>query len=55
MEEEEKISKKKIIVKETEALLRLSGGDARKLFNAFELAVQSDGSQKLLKLQMRKF
>ncbi len=42
--EEEKISKKRIIVKETEALMRLSGGDARKLFNAFELAVQSESS-----------
>ena len=31
------ISKRKIIIKETEALLRISGGDARKLLNIFEL------------------
>jgi putative ATPase len=45
VKEEEKTTKKKIIVKETEALLRLSGGDARKLFNAFELAVHSEESK----------
>ncbi len=32
---------KKITVKETEALLRISGGDARKLLNALELTVLS--------------
>ncbi len=32
---------KKIVVKENEALLRLSGGDARKLLNLFELVVTS--------------
>ena len=31
-------------VKETEALLRISGGDARKLLNAIELVVQGDDS-----------
>ena len=36
------ISKKKIIIKETEALLRISGGDARKLLNIFELVVNSE-------------
>lgn len=35
------ISKKKITLKETNALLRLSGGDARKLLNIFELLVNS--------------
>ena len=35
------IKNKKIVVKETEALLRLSGGDARKLLNIFELVVNS--------------
>ncbi|TWO31652.1 replication-associated recombination protein A [Seonamhaeicola sediminis] len=35
------ISKKKIELKETSALLRLSGGDARKLLNIFELIVNS--------------
>ena len=36
------ISKKKIKIKETEALLRVSGGDARKLLNIFELVVNSE-------------
>jgi len=36
------ISKKKIILKETDALLQLSGGDARKLLNIFELLVSSN-------------
>ena len=36
------ISKKKIKIKETEALLRISGGDARKLLNIFELVVNSE-------------
>lgn len=35
------ISSKKIKLKETEALLRLSGGDGRKLLNIFELVVNS--------------
>lgn len=33
------ISQKKIILKETDALLQVSGGDARKLLNVFELLV----------------
>ena len=35
------ISQKKINLKETDALFRLSGGDARKLLNIFELLVSS--------------
>ncbi len=35
------ISKKEIILKETDALLQLSGGDARKLLNIFELIVNT--------------
>ena len=35
----------KIQIKEDEALLRVSGGDARKLFNAIELVVNSDKSE----------
>ena len=35
------ISKKKVKLKETQALLQLSGGDARKLLNIFELVVNS--------------
>ena len=44
IEKDEYISKKEIILKETEALLRLSGGDARKLLNIFELIVNSEES-----------
>ena len=36
------IKEKKIRLKETEALLRLSGGDGRKLLNIFELVVNSE-------------
>ena len=42
IENDEIISKKNIILKETDALLRLSGGDARKLLNIFELLVTSE-------------
>ena len=41
MTEDSKLSKLNIELKETEALLRLSGGDARKLLNIFELLVAS--------------
>lgn len=39
--EDSQLSKLNIELKETEALLRLSGGDARKLLNIFELLVAS--------------
>jgi len=39
------ISKKQITLKETDALLQLSGGDARKLLNIFELIVNSQDDQ----------
>ncbi|CAM1361530.1 Replication-associated recombination protein A [Tenacibaculum soleae] len=42
MEKDEFISQKKIHLKETEALLQVSGGDARKLLNIFELLVAAD-------------
>lgn len=38
---DEHLQKKKINLKETEALLKLSGGDARKLLNIFELVIDS--------------
>ncbi len=41
MREDKIIAAKNIKLKETEALLRLSGGDARKLLNIFELLVTS--------------
>ena len=40
-EHDELISKKNITLKETSALLKLSGGDARKLLNIFELIINS--------------
>jgi len=41
---DEHLSKKKISLEETNALLKLSGGDARKLLNIFELLVNSYNS-----------
>ncbi len=38
---------KKISIVESEALLRLSGGDGRKLLNIFELAVNAIGGEKI--------
>ena len=43
MKEDVVLNKKKILLKETEALIQLSGGDARKLLNNFELVVNSIG------------
>jgi len=48
MKEDEVIRTKNISIKETEALLRLSGGDARKLLNIFELLVNSFGGKKVV-------
>lgn len=47
MAEDPLLSKKEIDLVETEALLRLSGGDARKLLNIFELLVTSENSDKV--------
>ncbi|MDO5978025.1 replication-associated recombination protein A [Flavivirga spongiicola] len=47
IEKDEYISKKTIKLKETTALIRLSGGDARKLLNIFELIVNSYESNKI--------
>ncbi|WP_103071010.1 replication-associated recombination protein A [Aquimarina sediminis] len=41
MREDEHLKTKEITLKETESLLRLSGGDARKLLNIFELIISS--------------
>lgn len=41
------IAKKNITLKQTEALLRLSGGDARKLLNIFELIVTTEPSSEI--------
>ncbi|MCK0144652.1 replication-associated recombination protein A [Arenibacter sp. F26102] len=42
MEQDKYLKTKKIKLKETEALLRLSGGDGRKLLNIFELIINSE-------------
>lgn len=41
IEKDEILKQKKITLKETEALMHLSGGDARKLLNVFELVINS--------------
>ncbi len=45
IEKDETLKRKKIELKETEAMLRLSGGDARKLLNLLELVSSSDESK----------
>ena len=42
IDKDEFISQKKINLKETDALLQVSGGDARKLLNIFELIVSAE-------------
>ncbi len=44
----EKDTGKKVVVNETEALFRISGGDARKLLNALELAVYATEGDKIV-------
>ena len=46
--EDELLSKKRIKLKETAALMRLSGGDARKLLNILELVVLSESSDTVM-------
>jgi putative ATPase len=41
LERDEEIASKHVVIKETEALLKYSGGDARKLLNVLELVVSS--------------
>ena len=45
---DEIISKKKIKLKETDVLLQLSGGDARKLLNIFELIVNTEDGEVII-------
>jgi putative ATPase len=47
MKEDEVLQKRNIAIKESEALLRLSGGDARKLLNIFELLVSAFTEKKI--------
>jgi putative ATPase len=48
VKEDTVLSTKKISVKETDALIGLSGGDARKLLNLLELVVNSADSEKII-------
>ncbi|PNQ75368.1 AAA family ATPase [Hanstruepera neustonica] len=48
IEKDDILSKKTIKLKETDALLRFSGGDARKLLNIFELLVNSESRDKIV-------
>jgi len=43
IQKDEFLSKKKIEIKETEAFINISGGDARKLLNLLELVVDAEG------------
>ena len=43
LEKDETLASKKVVLKETESLIRLSGGDARKLLNLFELVCDQLG------------
>ena len=48
IEKDEELKKKKIELKETEALINISGGDARKLLNLLEIVLRSiTGSNRL--------
>lgn len=46
--QDEILKHKKIELKETEALLRISGGDGRKLLNALEIVVNSIGGEQIV-------
>ena len=48
LQEDEVLKEKKIQLKETEAILRLSGGDARKLLNLLELVTDTGTTGELL-------
>jgi putative ATPase len=50
LQKDDFLRQKKIKITETEALLRLSGGDARKLLNTFELVVQSLPDTEILEI-----
>ena len=51
---DELYSDKKIQLEETEALLRLSGGDARKLLNLFELVAGAESEKKEITINNKK-
>ncbi len=45
LEKDEILKQQKIVLKETEALINISGGDARKLLNLLELITTSEGNE----------
>lgn len=47
LKEDPILNQKKVTLQETEALLRLSGGDARKLLNIFELIISTETTDKV--------
>lgn len=53
MQEDSWLKSKKIDLAETDMLLRLSGGDGRKLLNIFELVVSSDNRDKVVLTDQR--
>lgn len=49
LQDDEDLKKEEVVLKETEALFNLSGGDGRKLLNLLELVIKSDeGAQKII-------
>ncbi|MDR7209057.1 replication-associated recombination protein A [Flavobacterium piscis] len=48
MKMDTELASKNIILKETEAILRLSGGDGRKLLNIFELVVNASANDEII-------
>lgn len=45
---DEELKKLDIVLKETEAMMRYSGGDARKLLNILQLVVESESAEKIV-------
>ena len=48
IKEDQCLKLKNIVLQETEAILRLSGGDGRKLLNIFELVVNASSEEKII-------
>lgn len=48
LKEDSFLARKKVVLAETEALIRLSGGDARKLLNIFELLIEDTDQEQII-------
>jgi putative ATPase len=48
LEKDEWLSKKKVVLQETDALLRFSGGDGRKLLNLLEMSINSANKKEVI-------